>query len=534
MKTLNTIQIDGHEQDAFEIYMDDSREQTFGFVYDEGDAKAVEGLIAMRQAVQEARSMMGDNEDRVVPIDDKYAFQVRENGTVDGILRHNERWIARDEMPAPKMMIATAFELDRLRGELEMTTQAYLDLHTRNETLSAENQKLDAECERLDAEAQMHANNLTPFIVDNESNKKRADRAESLVERLEQNLARLRERNTILSNQIIAMNAKSQETTSGNTAEEDADRPTVLNTPERDDQPLFINTVAYDAVMAAYVGVYADTEEEAAERMTDIRWMMNQGVKLKFTEGGVGSDFYLPDMDAMEESFSSLEELLKDLGIEDVEAKEQESSHPNTLNTRSDDSEQLFEAIVTQDVTASAVVRVYARDLEEARERLTNPDLLNQVSFEIDDNFWQDHYLGDPDAIEVVAEPPAKTPNPEQVDRLKSAVEHHLQRYPDLQEAIDEMVLDHMANAGSREMNTMGGDPNSTPFHLVMDAAETRASRINNGGIRTQIDWLVQEIGFEATREQIQQAAQELSGNRQDLDQAMTPDPSPSSSTPKP
>ena len=179
----------------------------------------------------------------------------------------------------------------------------------------------------------------------------------------------------------------------------------MLNTPERDDQPLFINTVAYDAVMAAYVGVYADTPEQAAERMTDV-YMLGRVLDLKFTESAGGSDFYLPEGDAMEAAFSSLDGLQKDLGIEDVETNEQESPHPNTLNTRSDDSEQLFEAIVTQDVTASAVVRVYARDLEEARERLTNPDLLNQVSFEIDDNFWQDHYLGDPDAIEVVAEPP--------------------------------------------------------------------------------------------------------------------------------
>lgn len=45
MKSLTTISVQGDEQQALEVYTDDTREQTFGFIFDEGDAGKVEQML---------------------------------------------------------------------------------------------------------------------------------------------------------------------------------------------------------------------------------------------------------------------------------------------------------------------------------------------------------------------------------------------------------------------------------------------------------------------------------------------------------
>jgi hypothetical protein len=47
MKSKTTIDVQGTPQDVWEIYMDDTREQTFGFVFDEFMAELAESIIAM-------------------------------------------------------------------------------------------------------------------------------------------------------------------------------------------------------------------------------------------------------------------------------------------------------------------------------------------------------------------------------------------------------------------------------------------------------------------------------------------------------
>jgi hypothetical protein len=45
MKSLTSINVDGDYQQAWEVYTDDTREQTFGFIFDEADAERVERML---------------------------------------------------------------------------------------------------------------------------------------------------------------------------------------------------------------------------------------------------------------------------------------------------------------------------------------------------------------------------------------------------------------------------------------------------------------------------------------------------------
>ena len=46
MKSLTSINVDGDYQQAWEVYTDDTREQTFGFIFDETDAERVERMLS--------------------------------------------------------------------------------------------------------------------------------------------------------------------------------------------------------------------------------------------------------------------------------------------------------------------------------------------------------------------------------------------------------------------------------------------------------------------------------------------------------
>jgi hypothetical protein len=48
MKSLTTIQVQGEDQEVWEVYLDDTREQTFGFIFDEDDARQVEDMLARK------------------------------------------------------------------------------------------------------------------------------------------------------------------------------------------------------------------------------------------------------------------------------------------------------------------------------------------------------------------------------------------------------------------------------------------------------------------------------------------------------
>ncbi len=57
MKSLTTISVQGNEQSVWEIYTDDTREQTFAFVFSEEDAGRVERLLLALKATQ----VVGEN-----------------------------------------------------------------------------------------------------------------------------------------------------------------------------------------------------------------------------------------------------------------------------------------------------------------------------------------------------------------------------------------------------------------------------------------------------------------------------------------
>jgi hypothetical protein len=44
-KTLTSINVDGEYQQVWEIYTDETQEQTFGFIFDEEDARLIENLL---------------------------------------------------------------------------------------------------------------------------------------------------------------------------------------------------------------------------------------------------------------------------------------------------------------------------------------------------------------------------------------------------------------------------------------------------------------------------------------------------------
>ncbi len=45
MKSLTSINVDGDDQQVWEIYTDASREQTFGFVFSDADAEWIETML---------------------------------------------------------------------------------------------------------------------------------------------------------------------------------------------------------------------------------------------------------------------------------------------------------------------------------------------------------------------------------------------------------------------------------------------------------------------------------------------------------
>lgn len=63
----------------------------------------------------------------------------------------------------------------------------------------------------------------------------------------------------------------------------------------------------------------------------------------------------------------------------------------------------LYEGIVTIDVTMSGTVKVRANSADEARELLCTAAQSNfPQSFEVDESLFRNFYLGDPDAVEKV------------------------------------------------------------------------------------------------------------------------------------
>ena len=54
MKTLTTIDIQGDRQDVWEVYCDESREQTFGFIFGEDNARLVEDMLELSKRLDQA------------------------------------------------------------------------------------------------------------------------------------------------------------------------------------------------------------------------------------------------------------------------------------------------------------------------------------------------------------------------------------------------------------------------------------------------------------------------------------------------
>lgn len=78
------------------------------------------------------------------------------------------------------------------------------------------------------------------------------------------------------------------------------------------------------------------------------------------------------------------------------------------INERTSDEQRLFEVIVTQDTTASAVVGVWADSAEEAADEATHRENLATVAFAWDDENVPDaYYVPDPGAVEEVTMPGA-------------------------------------------------------------------------------------------------------------------------------
>lgn len=62
--------------------------------------------------------------------------------------------------------------------------------------------------------------------------------------------------------------------------------------------------------------------------------------------------------------------------------------------------DELFESVVVHDATCSARVQVFAKDPDEARERMTDPELAGKVRYELDEgNTPYAYELPDPDNI---------------------------------------------------------------------------------------------------------------------------------------